>query len=150
MPLCFRKMEYADLDEVYSIESEVFSDPWQKEIFEMEMEHDAFVLVKDEQIAGYICAWQVLDECTITNISVRPVCQRQGLGAVIFGELFNLMEQRKVSYYYLEVRASNQAALGLYVKLGFSQIGLRKNYYHNPSEDAIVMTLVSIGNAKGR
>lgn len=141
MPLCFRKMESTDLEEVYSIESEVFPDPWLREFFVSEMEHDAYVLVKSELIAGFLCAWQVLDECTITNVAVKPSYQRQGLGEVIFAELFKLMLQRDVHYYYLEVRASNQAALRLYIKLGFSQIGLRKSYYSNPVEDAIVMAL---------
>ncbi len=141
MSFCFRKMQIDDLEEVYDIESEVFSDPWLKEFFEMEMEHDAFVLLKDEHVAGFICAWQVLDECTITNVSVKPVFQKQGLGESIFKELFKVMEQRKVRYYYLEVRESNQSALGLYTRLGFARIGLRKEYYHNPVENAIVMSL---------
>lgn len=139
MSISFRKMEIRDLDEVYSIESEVFSDPWPKEIFEMEMEHDAFVLIKDEHLIGYMCSWQVLDECTITNVSIKPEFQRQGFGANIFHELFSYMDKREVRFYYLEVRASNQAATMLYNKLGFTRIGLRKSYYHNPVEDAVVM-----------
>ena len=135
----FRKMQKCDLDEVYNIESVVFTDPWLKELFEMEMDHDAFVLEKDSHIAGYICTWQVLEEGTITNIAIKPEFQRQGLGETIFNEMFKMMEMRNVRYYYLEVRESNKAALALYSKLGFSTIGIRKGYYNNPIENAIVM-----------
>ena len=141
MSLSFRHMRPDDLDEVYHIESEVFSDPWPQEIFEMEMEHDAFVILKDEQVIGFLCAWQVLDECTITNVSVKPSMQRQGIGEDIFIKLFEEMDKRYVQFYYLEVRASNQAAIRLYDKLGFARIGIRKAYYQHPEEDAIVMSL---------
>jgi [ribosomal protein S18]-alanine N-acetyltransferase len=141
MPMMFRKMRDEDLEAVYNIEAASFSDPWLREFFEMELEYDSYVVVLDEEIAGFICTMQVLDECTVTNISVRPELRRQGIAEYIFKCLYEIMDDRDVRYYYLEVRASNQAAFELYRKLGFSQIGLRKDYYHNPVEDAIVMTM---------
>ena len=141
MPLSFRNMREDDLDAVYDIEAASFSDPWIKELFAMEMQHDAFVSEQENKVAGYICAWQVLDECTITNISVKPDWRRQGIAEFMIHELYKVMDKRDIRYYYLEVRASNLAAQALYYKLGFLQVGLRKEYYHNPTEDAVVMKL---------
>jgi [ribosomal protein S18]-alanine N-acetyltransferase len=134
-------MREDDIEAVYDIEAASFSDPWIKELFAMELQHDAYVAEKDNKVAGYVCAWQVLDECTITNISVRPEWRRQGIAEFMFQNLYKIMDKRDIRFYYLEVRASNIAAQGLYNKLGFAQVGLRKEYYHNPAEDAVVMTL---------
>jgi len=141
MPLTFRRMKEDDLDAVYMIETMSFSSPWLREFFEIELQHDSYVAEKDDKIAGFICALQVLDECTITNVSVLPDLRRQGIAEFMFYNLVESMNKRDVRYYYLEVRASNQAALKLYQKLGFEQVGIRKDYYHNPTEDAIVMTM---------
>jgi ribosomal-protein-alanine N-acetyltransferase len=137
----FRRMRAEDLDAVYKIESASFSDPWPREFFTMELEYDSFVVIRDDEVAGFICTMQVMDECTVTNVSVKPALRRQGIAEYIFRNLFDIMDSRDVRYYYLEVRASNQAACQLYMKLGFSQIGIRKDYYHNPVEDAAVMAL---------
>lgn len=141
MPLVFRRMQEDDLDAVYMIETVSFSNPWLREFFELELQHDSFVTEKDNEIAGFICAMQVLDECTITNISVKPDVRRHGIAEFMMESLFNTMNEKDVRYYYLEVRSSNQAAFSLYQKLGFEQVGLRKDYYNYPTEDAIVMTL---------
>lgn len=134
-------MQPDDLDEVIQIEQEAFTDAWFKELFAMELEHDAYVVTNGGHISGYICAWQVLDECTITNIAVRSDMKRNGVARFLFNELYKIMDSREVRYYYLEVRASNVPAQSLYTKLGFTQIGLRKAYYDHPIEDAVVMAL---------
>ncbi len=141
MSLEFRKMREEDLDEVYEIEQSSFSDPWPQEFFKLDFMHDDYVAIQGKQVAGYLCALQVLDECTIANISVKPSLRRQGIAEYLFQELYKIMDKRDVRFYYLEVRASNTAAYSLYIKLGFSQIGIRKGYYHNPVEDAVVMSL---------
>jgi ribosomal-protein-alanine N-acetyltransferase len=132
-------MRTGDIDKVYEIEAASFSDPWLKEFFVMELEHDAYVAEQDSIVVGYVCAWQVLDECTITNISVQPELRRKGIGKFMLENLFRIMHKRDVINYYLEVRASNLPAQNLYNKLGFRQVGIRKSYYHNPPEDAVVM-----------
>jgi ribosomal-protein-alanine N-acetyltransferase len=141
MPLVFRKMRDEDLDAVYEIEIASFSDPWPREFFTMELEYDSYVAEKEGEIAGFICTIQVMDECTVTNISVKPSLRRQGIAEFILSKMLEDMNSRNVDYYYLEVRASNLAAYELYRKLGFARIGIRKDYYHNPAEDAIVMAL---------
>ena len=135
----FRPMQTEDLEQVLAIEKAAFSDAWPVECFAQEFDHSAYVAVVGEEICGYICAWQVLDECSITNIAVKPAYRGQGLGKYMFGELDKLMQDLGVSYYYLEVRASNQPAIALYDKLGFAPVGVRKAYYSNPVEDAVVM-----------
>lgn len=144
MQLVFRPMRTEDIDKVYEIEAASFSDPWLKELFALELEHDAYVALQDGTVVGYVCAWQVLDECTITNISVQPELRRRGIGELMLEKLFDIMKARDVQHYYLEVRASNLPAQALYGKLGFRQVGLRKEYYHNPEEDAVVMALDSV------
>lgn len=141
MSLIFHRMREDDLDAVYKIEVESFSHPWLREFFEMEMQHDSYVAEKDNEVAGYICAMQVMDECTITNIAVRSQLRRQGIAKFMLEKLFQMLDTKNVRFYYLEVRASNQAAQDLYDKIGFTQVGIRKDYYHHPTEDAIVMTL---------
>lgn len=139
MELCFRPLTEEDLDEVYEIEIASFSDPWQRDFFAMDALHETFVVQEDRHIIGYICTMQVLDECTITNLAVKPDFRRQGIAKFIFDEFFKTMKNRDIRFYYLEVRASNKAAISLYQKLGFQQVGIRKEYYNNPVEDAVVM-----------
>lgn len=141
MQLNFRPMRITDLSAVYDIEVHSFADPWQKEIFEMELEEGAYVVETEDEVAGYICFRQVLDECSIINIAVKPKLRRQGIASFMFENLYKLMDKEGVKYYFLEVRASNTTAQSLYHKLGFVPAGLRKRYYHNPDEDAIVMFL---------
>ncbi|MFO7660590.1 MAG: ribosomal protein S18-alanine N-acetyltransferase [Candidatus Cloacimonadaceae bacterium] len=138
-------MREDDLDAVYKIETETFSNPWLREFFEIGLQHDSFVAEKDNEIAGYICALQVLDECTITNIAVRTQNRRQGIAVYMIKNVEEMMDKRDVRYYYLEVRASNVAAQALYHKLGYGKVGIRKDYYHHPTEDAIVMSLDKSG-----
>lgn len=145
MALCFRRMREDDLDAVYKIETETFSNPWLREFFEIELQHESYVAGKDNEIAGYICAMQVLDECTITNVAVRTQNLRQGIAVYMIKNLEEIMDKRDVRYYYLEVRASNAAAQALYHKLGYLEVGIRKEYYHHPTEDAIVMSLDKSG-----
>lgn len=141
MILSFRKMQLDDLDEVIKIEQEAFADAWLIELFAMELAHDAYVAVCDELIVGYICAWRVLDECTITNIACKSELKRKGIACFMFCELFRVMDAAEVLYFYLEVRVSNVSARALYHKLGFLDIGVRKSYYHDPVEDAVVMSM---------
>ena len=141
MALIFRRMKEEDLDKVYELEVLSFTDPWLREFFEMGLHYDAFIALSDEELAGYICTMQVLDECTITNICVKQELRRHGIARYLMDNTIQTMDERGVRYYYLEVRISNRAAVNLYNHLGFRQVGLRKEYYHNPVEDAMVMAM---------
>ncbi len=139
--LSLRKLLPSDLDRVLEIEALAFSDPWPRQAFEDVLDW-GYALQKDDLVVGYVFALTVLDECSIANIAIDPLYQKQGLGEYLMTELiFELFMMRGVRLYYLEVRPSNAPARRLYEKLGFKELGLRKAYYHNPPEDALTMGL---------
>ena len=83
--------------------------------------------------------WIALDEGEITNVSVKKEYQGQRIGGRLLEELFRIGKERGVTDYFLEVRKSNQVAIALYSRLGFQEVGVRKNFYEDPVEDGIVM-----------
>ena len=97
-----------------------------------------FVALAGDEVAGYAGMWKILDEGHITNIAVSPRYRRKGLGSLLLNKLIEIAEENKIKVLMLEVRKSNEAAIGLYVK-GFEQVGLRRNYYADNNEDAVLM-----------
>jgi len=133
------KMKIEDLPQVLEIEKQLFSEPWNEKMFLEELEnHDAFVLEKREKIIGYICGWEIDDFFEITNVGIAPEFQRQSWGEKL---VKFICEKENILHYFLEVRESNFAARKLYEKLGFHKVGVRKNYYHKPVENAVLMAL---------
>ena len=96
---------------------------------------------EDGEILGYIGILAVPDEADITKVAVAKGAQGQGIGSMLMKELISRVPELGVAKIFLEVRESNEAALALYKKFGFEQIGIRKNYYTSPLEDAISMKL---------
>ncbi|MDI6849011.1 MAG: ribosomal protein S18-alanine N-acetyltransferase [Candidatus Saccharicenans sp.] len=141
-------MREDDLPEVLAIEKLCFPNPWSRETFLGEIQNRAIsfplVLVHREQkrIAGYVIFWQIGDEAQINNVAVHPDFQGQGLGELAMRYVLHRLKENGVHFVSLEVRVSNQRALALYRKLGFSILGVRKEYYSRPVEDAYVMGLV--------
>ncbi len=139
-----RLMTGDDLAQVMEIEKEVFSDPWEKELFNQEMEmNSSFVLVENriegERILGYFCGIQVLDEYMLTNIAVAKEYLGKGLGSKMLDYLLADLFKKAVRTCFLEVRRSNEKAINLYLKKSFIPVGVRKGYYKNPLEDAVIM-----------
>jgi len=140
-----------DLDAVHQIESEVYSKPWPRLAFESCLNDESYVLwvdrgagsgersAKGRELAGFICCSVVLDECSIMNIAIANRYQGRGFGRFLIQNMIDRMSGMGVSHIFLDVRVSNASARALYQKTGFVEIGLRKNYYSNPDEDAIVM-----------
>jgi len=91
------------------------------------------------EIAGYAGIWLIHEEGHITNIAVHPDFRRQGIAKALISELFAMSEGCGVKTYTLEVRASSESAISLYKNMGFKKCGVRKKYYENNSEDAIIM-----------
>ena len=91
------------------------------------------------EIVGYAGIWLIHDEGHITNIAVRPDFRRQGIAKVLISRLLELAEAAGVKAYTLEVRASSESAISLYKDMGFKEHGVRKNYYEDNSEDAMIM-----------
>ena len=133
------------LDQVAEIEQICFSDPWSRRMLSEHLENEcAATLVAqggDGTILGYAGLLVVLDEGYITNVAVRPEYRRQGIAGELLGVFRRFAEGNNMAFLTLEVRDSNASARALYSKHGYREVGVRKNYYDHPKEDAIIMTL---------
>ena len=141
--LILRKAEKKDADEIAKIEAERFSKPWSKASVLSEIENPSSVVIcaeTDGEIVGYGGLQTVLDEGYITNIAVRKKNERKGIASAIVEAIIGSAKERKLSFVSLEVRESNFAAQGLYLKYGFEIVGKRTNFYEKPAEDALIMT----------
>jgi len=140
-------MEIGDLPAVLAIERVSFSNPWNELTFRGEIQNKniSFPLVAvhatENTIIGYIMFWAVKDEVQINNIAVDASFRRHGIAESMVRNVLESVRNSDAAFVSLEVRFSNAAARALYAKLGFRPISIRKNYYTNPNEDAVVMGL---------
>ena len=143
MNVTFQKMGLEHLDEVLKIEELSFPSPWSRSSFIYDITQNQFacyiVAVAEEKVAGYGGMWLILDEAHITNVAVHTDYRMNGIGGALMVELIRRAILRGASRMTLEVRPSNTAARRLYASLGFKDIGLRKRYYTDTNEDAIIM-----------
>ncbi|HHU21860.1 MAG TPA: ribosomal protein S18-alanine N-acetyltransferase [Clostridiales bacterium] len=129
---------------IEALEAACFSVPLSREMLLSQLGSQRHILLVAEEggrVLGYVGMMYVLDEGYISNVAVDPACRRRGLATKLLRALIQRAGELKLSFVTLEVRASNGAARALYRKLGFNDVGRRKNYYQNPTEDAILMTL---------
>jgi ribosomal-protein-alanine N-acetyltransferase len=136
-------MTFEDINQVLIVEELSFPSPWSRAALEFEMngnEHAHYFVVEiDGEIVAYCGAWFVMDQGTITNIAVNPAFRGRKIGETIFNHVLMFARESGISEISLEVRVSNVTAQGLYRKYGFSDGGIRKNYYVDNHEDARVM-----------
>ncbi len=135
-------MEEKDLDEVAAIESSLFTMPWSKKNFlDSLVQEDTLYLTAREngKIVGYCGLLRSFEEADITNVAVAPLMQGRGIACSMLQKLLLLGEQAGIREFTLEVRKSNQRAIHVYEKLGFSSEGIRPNFYEKPKEDAVIM-----------
>ncbi len=141
--LSIRNMRVDDLPQVMHIDRQSFPSPWTREIYEQELLKNDFahyfVIVHDDQIIGYVGLWIVYDDAQITNIAVAPPYRGKGIGEKLFSFAMMYAFQRGAQKLSLEVRPSNHVAKNMYKKFGMKEGGIRKNYYPDNGEDAIVM-----------
>ena len=134
-----------DLPAVQQIELRSFPTPWSSRAFLAELTENLYahyiVAVSEERPVGYAGMWIVLDEAHITNIAVEPRLRGRRVGERLLRELILLAAELGAQRMTLEVRRSNLVAQSLYRKLGFVNRGLRKGYYTDTHEDAIIMWL---------
>jgi ribosomal-protein-alanine N-acetyltransferase len=133
-------LDLAHLDEVMSIESVSFPQPWTRGMFEREIGLPIsrfFVSMQGNRVVGYAGYWFVSDTADIVNLAVHPDFRHKGIGRALLDHLQKKMKNHGVKRAQLEVRVSNIAAQKLYGSLGFRANGLRKNYYAD--EDAVLM-----------
>lgn len=136
------KMEEGHVPQVAELEMACFSDPWSEKSIRSELSNPLslwIVAVDDEAVIGYVGSQSVLGESDMMNLAVREDYRRVGVGACLVQELVKELSLSGNYQLTLEVRQSNSAAISLYEKMGFNQIGRRPNYYHNPKEDALIL-----------
>ena len=135
-------MKSSHVAQIEQLEKICFSDPWSEKSIASELNNElAFWLtaMEGEQVAGYIGSQTVMDESDMMNVAVHPDFRRKGIAEALVNALVEALKSKGSRCLTLEVRASNVPAITLYGKLGFSEIGRRKNYYRNPREDALIL-----------
>lgn len=144
----FRPMQLADIDAVMQIEPLIYSHPWTRGNFvdSINSGYSAWLMVQDKNLIGYAVLMMVLDEAHLLNISVAKPFQGQGFGTTLLEKMFAVARQYQAANMFLEVRLSNKSAIGLYEKMGFNEMAIRRNYYpadpkifKNGREDAVLM-----------
>jgi ribosomal-protein-alanine N-acetyltransferase len=142
-PLEIRRMNEHDIDEVWQIELDLFTMPWSRPSFLYEVSDSRnsypVVGVDSGSVVGYAIAWFVAEELHIGNIAVAKARQGRGMGKRLLEHLLEEASRRDVEYATLEVRVSNVKAIMLYRSHGFRTVALRKRYYGDNGEDAMVM-----------
>jgi ribosomal-protein-alanine N-acetyltransferase len=134
-----------DLPFVMEIENMSYPNPWHLSSFKGEIDNrpisNPYVVIYRplEKIIGYIIYWHIKNEVQISNIAISPDYRQMGVGDGVLRKVLVEMRHKEVEFVFLEVRPSNLSARCLYEKMGFTILGLRKGYYRNPSEDAIIM-----------
>lgn len=140
--ISIRRMSLGDVDQVHAIETATFPKPWTKEDFIREMTENAcaryLVAEKAGKIIGFAGSWIVLDESHITNIAIAREERGKGYGKQLTGALMQYAANLGVVYSTLEVRRSNLAAQNLYKQMNFEYVGVRKRYYEDNGEDALI------------
>lgn len=137
-------MEAQDVSGVFLIEEECFSEPWSYSAFLQELENPnavTVIAIESKEVIGFINARFLLGEGSINNIAVTRRARGKGTGSQLLKAVIDRARQKGIIKLDLEVRQSNAAALALYSKHGFVEVGKRKGFYSKPTEDAILMTL---------
>ncbi|MFC0472418.1 ribosomal protein S18-alanine N-acetyltransferase [Halalkalibacter kiskunsagensis] len=138
-----RFMTLEDIEAVMDVERDAFSTPWDPAIFINELTSNQFaqylVYEVEDNIIGYCGLWVVMDEAQITNVAIHSKYRGQGHGERLLRYVMAFLVQMGVLKLSLEVRVSNVIAQKLYRKMGFVEGGIRKNYYADNLEDALVM-----------
>lgn len=142
--ILIRNMREEDLQSVIRIERMSFSFPWSETSFLSEVHKTrslSKVAVLGDNVVGYMCAECVADEGHILNLAVNPDCRKMGIATALVENILEELKLKACRFLYLEVRASNYIAKRLYNGFGFNIVGIRKNYYVAPVEDAVIMML---------
>jgi len=136
-------MRRVHIPAVLVIENEAFTSPWDAEMFLQEVEDNwfsrSFVALEGERVVGYFVAWFLNQEVHLLNIAVASSHQKKGLGRRMMRYLLDMAKRELKHLITLEVRESNAAAIELYRSFGFTRVGVRREYYHDDNENALLM-----------
>ena len=140
--MIIEKMTSEHVSQIAQLEKNCFHDPWSERSIASELGNDLslwMVALEGDRVVGYVGSQTVLGWTDMMNIAVHPDCRRKGIGEALVDALETRLKENGSTCLTLEVRASNEPAKALYSKLGFLEVGRRKNYYRNPREDALIM-----------
>ena len=140
--LILRPLQPEDCCQAADLLAACFADPWSREALEEACRQEAYIQTGaflQSGLIGYAGLKMVLDEADVTNICVHPDRRLSGIGKALLGQLLSMAEDRGIGRIYLEVRASNQAAIHMYREAGFKETGKRRGFYERPKEDALLM-----------
>ncbi|MBQ6843967.1 MAG: ribosomal protein S18-alanine N-acetyltransferase [Agathobacter sp.] len=141
--MLIREMTFTDITQAVEIENQCFSTPWSEKSFQDSLtREDTLFLVCEEQdtITGYIGMYISFEEGSITNVAVSPIFRQKGYGEALVFATKERAKEKQIEKIFLEVRVSNVPAISLYKKMGFENLGKRKNFYDHPREDAYIMS----------
>jgi len=137
-----RRLSIGDLPEIEEIERRAYKTPWSRSMFASELAKGTSICLgafEGDQLVGYIVNSRYVDAWHVMNVAVDPDYQRRGIATRLLERLFELTDQDDGRGYTLEVRVSNREAIRLYEKLGFERHGIRRGYYTDNREDALIM-----------
>jgi ribosomal-protein-alanine N-acetyltransferase len=147
MTCLFRKMTMDDLEQVVAIDQVSFGLPWPPRSFYFELTDNppsrCWVAEMDGRVVAMLVAWLIVDEIHIATFATHPDYRRRGIGGKLLHHTLRMAREEGAITSFLEVRAGNEAALTMYRKFGYMESGLRKGYYSDNREDAVLMTLAS-------
>ncbi|MDZ5253116.1 ribosomal protein S18-alanine N-acetyltransferase [Clostridium sp. LIBA-8841] len=135
-------MNSSHIEGVFEVSKLSLTEAWNIESIENELSNKLakyLVALDENKVIGFLGMWVVFGEGDITNIAVHPEYRKQGIGNLLMDNLITLCKENNINSLTLEVRESNLPAQNLYKKHGFKEEGIRKNFYHNPKENAIIM-----------
>lgn len=135
-------MNSSHIEGVFEVSKLSLAEAWNIESIEKELSNKLakyLVALDENKVIGFLGMWVVFDEGDITNIAVHPEYRKQGIGNLLMDNLITLCKENNINSLTLEVRESNLPAQNLYKKHGFKEEGIRKNFYDNPKENAIIM-----------
>ncbi len=139
------RMEREHIPEIVKLEELCFSTPWTYENLEEELDNKTayfFVALEGEKVIGYIGVNVIEDSCFINNIAVYPEYRRQGVGKALIKIASLTADAMGTDFISLEVRESNYPAIAMYKSLGFEEMGMRRDFYRRPRENALIMTKI--------
>ena len=137
-----RRLDLADLDAIEGIEQRAYSTPWSRAMFASELAKPTSICLgafEGSELVGYIVNSRYVDAWHVMNVAVHPDRQRRGIASRLLERLFELTRDDERRGYTLEVRVSNEGAIRLYESIGFESRGIRRGYYTDNREDALIM-----------
>ncbi len=140
--ILIKPIEFTEISQVLELDQLCFGGFWSQSGYEHEIDSEDSILLGmyDHNILiGITCGWLILDELHITLLGIHPQYRQQSLGTHLLKVLLETAKHKGILRATLEVRVSNEVAIALYHKLGFNDVGLRKNYYQDPDENALIM-----------